>query len=198
MNKSAFVMLAAVVVAGSSAGVAVSPVAFITTIVVAAIILRAASRATGVVVHSAGEFPELPADLRERVQTTFATLPEGQARQLLLAVVVRARPIFATPSTTFDPDHENATRADVASLLDVCAVTARELSLLDESGVAGDARGKQARELLVRRLGDAADAINALYLAGIERGTPASQRVAELAAEIKQEAGAREYANDRL
>jgi hypothetical protein len=61
-----------------------------------------------------------------------------------------------------------------------------------------DARARAARSIFARRLADAELALRSLYTTGIERGTPASDRLAELANEIMSEAGARRAANDEL
>ena len=88
--------------------------------------------------------------------------------------------------------------------------TALELARLDsalaarESGesAAGDRglleRFRSARVLFATRLSDAAVALGALYASGVEHGTPASDRVAELVADLTADAGARSAAKRDL
>src|SRR5258707_720269 len=83
--------------AGGAAGKYVSPLAFPATFAVVAIIMLAMARETR----------------REAIADPVAELPPGQARDLLLAVIVQSRPIFTAPSTTFDPAHETETRNNV-------------------------------------------------------------------------------------
>jgi hypothetical protein len=52
-------------------------------------------------------------------------------------------------------------------------------------------RYKAARTMFAKRLGDAALALAALYASGVEHGTPASDRVAELVTTLKEEASVR-------
>lgn len=198
MTNAVKLMLVGVIASGFLAGQAVSPVVYVTTALVAIILIAAArsgERASGGA-GSAGEFPELPRPLRTDLAAAFEALPEGDARQLLLAVVVQARPIFAAPSTAFDPAREQETRGDVESLVAACAATARELSAFDvaNSAAAPDEPAAAARTRMVTRLRDAAAALHALYTAGVANGTPASDRVADLVGEIKAEAVARDYA----
>jgi hypothetical protein len=59
-------------------------------------------------------------------------------------------------------------------------------------------RYQAARDLFAKRLADAASALSALYASGVERGTPASDRVAELVQEIREDASARTAAKGEL
>jgi len=180
-------MLIAVFVAGGAAGLYVSRLAFISTALVLAAIVRAAARDAAPA--------DLPERLRDRLATVLASLPDGEARRLLSEVAAQAKPIFSAPSATFDPAHEAATREDVMELVDACCATAQQLGGLELGATpAPDAQTKGAHDLLAQRLTDAAAALKALYVSGVARGTPASDRVAELAGEIRSEASARAYA----
>ncbi len=146
------------------------------------------------------DFVDLPDDLRRVVDDALAAIPDGDARRLLLGVIVQARPILASRSTTFDAAAESASRTNVESLVAACCGTAIDLSRLDAASSAKpatardpslDARFAAARDMLVKRMSDATAALTALYAAGLEHGTPASNRVAELATEISADAKAR-------
>jgi hypothetical protein len=195
-------MVLAVIIAGMAATVTVSPVFFVTTVLMLGILTRAA-RAEAVARSPAtdkSDFLDLPEDLRRVVDDSLASIPDGDARRLLLGVIVQARPILASRSTTFDPAAESASRSNVESLVAACCGTAIDLSRLDAASPAKaaaprdpslDARFAAARDMLVKRMGDATAALTALYTAGLEHGTPASNRVAELATEISADAKAR-------
>jgi hypothetical protein len=195
-------MALAVIIAGMAATVMVSRAFFVTTILVMAILSRAARAEAAANAPAAGnsDFLDLPDGLRRVVVDAMAVLPEGDARRLLLGVIVQARPILASRSTTFDPAAESASRANVESLVAACCGTAIDLSRLDaaSSGKPAsprdpslDARLAAAREMLVKRMSNATAALAALYMSGLENGTPASNRVAELASEITADAKAR-------
>ncbi|HEY2163625.1 MAG TPA: hypothetical protein VGH04_06535 [Gemmatimonadaceae bacterium] len=197
-------MVLAVIIAGMAATVTVSPVFFVTTVLMLAILTRAARAevaASAAAVKS--DFIDLPEDLRRVVDDALASIPDGDARRLLLGVIVQARPILASRSTTFDPAAESASRTNVESLVAACCGTAVDLSRLDAASSAKpatardpslDTRFAVARDMLVKRMSDATAALTALYAAGLEHGTPASNRVAELANEISADAKARDAA----
>lgn len=198
----------AALVAGICAAFVVTPVFFPITILVVAILARGAQASpAGATRQTKSDFLDLPEGLRHVVDDTFAALPEGDARRQLLGVVVQARPILASRSTTFDAATESASRTNVESLVSACCGTALDLSRLDavsanEGRTSGDpaldARLASARELLTKRMADATAALAALYASGFEHGTPASNRVAELANEIAEDAKARGTAATEL
>jgi len=202
-------MCFAVIIAGMVATVMVSQVFFVTTVLVLAILTRAARAEAAE--HSppqgSSDLLDLPADLRTVIDGALAALPEGDARRLLLGVVVQARPILASRSTTFDPAAEATSRTNVESLVAACCGTAVDLSRLDAASSAKlatprdpalDARFAAARDMLVKRMQDATAALSALYASGLEHGTPASNRVAELASEIVADAKARGAASTEI
>ncbi len=195
-------MVLAVIIAGMAAAVTVSPVFFVTTVIMLGVLTRAARADVAATATPTvkSDFVDLSEDLRRVVDDALAAIPEGDARRLLLGVIVQARPILASRSTTFDPAAESASRTNVESLVAACCGTAIDLSRLDAASSAKpaaprdpslDARFAAARDMLVKRMGDAAAALTALYTAGLEHGTPASNRVAELATEITADAKAR-------
>ena len=208
-SRQLLLTLLAVAIGGISAGMSVSPLFFPATILVTIVIVRgvAADVANAPKVRAKSDFLDLPAELRATVDAAFAALPLDDARRLLLAVVVQARPILASRSATFDPAAEATSRSNVESLVAACCGTALDLSRLDtvraakapaERDPALDARFAAARDMLTKRLSDATAALASLYASGLEHGTPASNRVADLAAEVSADAKARDAAATEL
>jgi hypothetical protein len=201
ISRSIAFMLAAVMLVGTYAALTVSPLLLATTFIVAFMIARAA-RSNPNSIGSSPEFPDLPPSLRATVDRTIAQLPEGDARRLLFNAIVQARPLLAPHAAALDEQQERATRDNVCSLVEACCTTALEMARLDLASSAGDqASGSDeakhlaaARELLAGRLSHAASALSSLYVAGVEHGSPASDRVAELAGEINADASARRAA----
>jgi hypothetical protein len=201
ISRSIAFMLAAVMLVGTYAALTVSPLLLATTFIVAFMIARAA-RSNANSIGSSPEFPELPPSLRATVDRTIAQLPEGDARRLLFNAIVQARPLLAPHAAPLDEQQERATRDNVCSLVEACCTTALEMARLDLASSAGDqASGSDeakhlaaARELLAGRLSHAASALSSLYVAGVEHGSPASDRVAELVGEINADASARRAA----
>jgi hypothetical protein len=91
-------------------------------------------------------------------------------------------------------------------LVEACCTTALELARVDLASTAGDPselaeegkRVKDARVLLAGRLSHAASALASLYVAGVQHGSPASDRVSELVDEINADAYARRAAASEL
>jgi hypothetical protein len=194
-------MMAAVMIIGTFAAVTVSPLLLVTTLIVAWMIARAARR--GVTSNATSlEFPELPPSLRETVDRTIDQLPDGDARRLLFNALVQARPLLAPHAAALDEQQETATRENVRSLVEACCTTALELRRFDLAAAARDSVAASdsashvasARELLTGRLSNAAAALSSLYVAGVEHGSPASDRVAELVDEVNADANARRAA----
>ena len=121
------------------------------------------------------------------------------------------------PESAFDARQDDEARRHVADLVADSCTIALDLARLDATApvsalpnattpgagaapadAALSARYQAARELFTKRLGDAASALSALYASGVERGTPASDRVAELVSEIREEASARSAAKSEL
>ena len=200
-STHAVVVIAAVVIAGMVAAVEVSPLLVIPTLIVTWLLGREARRTE--ISHSPlVEFSEFPASLRATVDRTMTQLPDGDARRLLSNSLAQARPLLAAHEGALDARQENATRDNVLSLVDACCYTALELARLDAaSGARDPGAGSEtknqtaaARELLVGRLSSAATALASLYVAGVMQGSPASDRVAQLADEINADARARSAA----
>jgi len=197
--------MSAVTIVGTFAAIRVSPLLLVTTLIVVVMIARAARRAAPSSATSL-EFPELPPALRETVDRTIAQLPEGDARRLLFNALVQARPLLAPHAAALDEQQENATRENVCSLVDACCTTALELARLDLAATANGPAATSddashvasARALLSGRLSNAASALSSLYVAGVEHGSPASDRVAELVDEITADANARRGAASEM
>jgi hypothetical protein len=197
----AVLLIAAVLIVGMLAAVEVSPLLALPTLLVTWLIGREARRME-ISPEPSLEYAEFPASLRATVDRTMIELPDGDARRLLSQSLAQARPLLAPHAGALDDQQENATRTNVLSLVDACCYTALELARLDaasgarDPGAAPDAANQTAaaRELLVRRLSSAATALASLYVAGVMHGSPASDRVAELADEINADASARRAA----
>ena len=215
---SAGLLLVAIVVGGVTAAAFVSPALLIVTPIVAGIILRAALEDGRIPGSPNVDIRELPAALRERVRSAFTQVPAGDARRLLLDVVNQARLVFGRDESRFGSNERDVSRFDateeqrlrehVGGLVDACCTTALDLSRLDEftapapsaGTVRSDltARAAKARELFRDRLTNAASALAELYTANVERGTPSTDRVAELTAEISADASARAAATQAM
>jgi len=205
------VMIYAVIVAGLAAGIRFSPAIWFSTAGMVWLLLRASRRAFPATVvvdegQRAESFVLFPPRVATAVQRAVAQLPAGDARQLLGAVLRQARPLFGTTSSNFDPSKDDESRTHAADLVAAACETALDLARLDSLIDAGgraptkaatsdlDARYAAARATFAKRLTDAATALGELYASGIEHGTPASDRVAELAAELKADAASRNAA----
>jgi hypothetical protein len=193
---AAIMLVYAIAIAGSAAAYRVSPSLWFVTPVVAWIVLRAAAREAMQLEASGVDVRELPSALRDRVRSAFAQLPEGDARRLLLGVVNQARLVFGRGESRFDAAEERQLAEHVSGLVDACCATAADLARLDQIAVSASAA--KARELFRERLTNAASALAELYTANVERGTPSTDRVAELTAEISADASARSEAAAEL
>lgn len=189
---AAIVLVYAICIAGGAAAYRVSSALWFVTPVVAWIILRAATREAMQLEASGVDIRELPSALRDRVRSAFAQLPEGDARRLLLGVVNQTRLVFGRGESRFDAAEERQLAEHVSGLVDACCATAADLARLDQFAVSATAA--KARELFRERLTNAASALAELYTANVERGTPSTDRVAELTAEISADASARSEA----
>jgi hypothetical protein len=210
------VLILAVMVAGSVAAQLVAPAFWMLTALVAGALFSASVRAAR---RAAGPPAQpLPPRLERSVGEAFATLPAGEARQLLGEVVRRARSLLAMFAGQID---EQRLTRDVTDLVDACCDIALEHARLDAMlpavwepalapaaarGAADDAgsdelrrRTKASRELLTRRLRDAVAAMDAMLVQqGMERGGSAAERVAELTTELTAEAAARRKASEDI
>ena len=202
---TAALTMAAVMIVGTFAAVRVSPLLFPTTFIVALMIARAARAAPRFRAPSL-DFPELPSSLRATIDQTIVQLPEGDARRLLFNALIQARPLLAPHTATLDEKQESATRENVRSLVEACCSTALDLARVDLALAARDPvapsddskRIAAVRDQLAARLSHAATALSSLYVAGVENGSSASDRVAELVDEINADANARRAAASEM
>jgi hypothetical protein len=200
----AALLLCAIVVTGIAAGVRVSHTIWTFAAIVGAIVFFAAARTANIPEPLGVDIRELPHELRERVRSAFAQLPEGDARRLLLGVVIQARLVFGRGDSRFDAAEDRQLAEHVSGLVDACCGTAADLARLDQFTSASTAttagradlatRAGNARNLFRDRLTNAASALAELYTSNVERGTPSTDRVAELTAEISADASARSAA----
>jgi hypothetical protein len=209
ISAALIVTLLAVVVSGMTAGTVVSPVFYATTIAVVGLMVRASSQPQRATAKLDDSILKLPPALQASVTRALDEIGPGEARELLLGVVGQGAALYEVASARFDEREERATRRNVDDLLEACCESAIDLDRLDRVVSSAPARMNRgpgapptpsgevnrrlstARELLVRRLSDAATSLRALYAADVEHGTQASERVATLAAEIKSDASAR-------
>jgi hypothetical protein len=203
-------LLLAILVSGFCAAVVVEQpmLALVTallawTIAVAA--RRAGERESMVVAVS------LPEHVQQAVDHALAQLYDGDAERLLLEIVHQARPLYDTHESAFDARHNALTGENTSHLVVECCDVALQLAQVDELRSADILSARDAvqraetrakydatRDMLARQLSDAASALAALYVSGVEHGTPASDRVAELVTEIKRDAAARSAAGAEM
>ena len=208
-SAHAVLVIVAVMIVGLVAAVEVSLLLAVPTLIVTWLLGREARRTEISQAPSAAplvELSEFPAPMRATIDRTMSELPDGDARRLLSDSLAQARPLLAPHQGALDDRQENVTRENVLSLVDACCFTALELAGLDAASGArdpaagSDARNQAAaaRELLVGRLRSAASALASLYIAGVMHGSPASDRVAQLAEEINANASARRAAASEI
>ena len=212
-------VVAAVLIAGAAAAHVAMPALWVVTPVVAGALAAAAiGAARQSQLTDAPPAAPLPPRVERSVAEAFALLPAGDARDLLGAVVRRARGLLETFAGQTD---ERRLTRDVSDLVDACCEIAREHARLDAvlpalwepalapaaaRGSADDAsgdelrrRGDAGRELLARRLREAAAVMDEMLVQrGVERGGSAAERVAELTSELAAEAAARRHAAQEI
>ena len=199
------VLFAAIALAGGVAALLVDPFFWFATPVVALALLAVSRRRTVAAPSDESTLNEFPAPLRRLLTGAFAQLPEGEARRLLTAVVRPARALFAARESDFSTRDDAALRTDVAELLEGACDLALDLARLDDAVPATGAadaeiaeRFRSARALFAKHLADAALALSGLFASGVEHGTPASDRVAEVVTALREEATVRSAASQEL
>ena len=109
-------------------------------------------------------------------------------------VMQPARSLLASQESAFDATADRQLQASIVELVTGACSLALELSRLDQAPPSRSAdatvieQHHAAKTLVRTRLGRAAMALSSLYAAGVAHGTPASDRVEELAAELGREA----------
>ena len=199
----------AIVLSGAAAAIVALPMLWIVTPVMAALVYFSARQASSVPLVVDALAGELPPHVQHAIDQAIDRLPLGEPRQLLANVVRQARPLFAERQSAFDAETERETRANVTALVNAACETALDLWRLDGAAprvapagarTRGDlgVRYRRARDELVTRLRDAATSLSELYASDVEHGTPASDRVAELAAALRADAMARSAAKSEI
>lgn len=210
-------LLMAVLLFGGAAAFAASPLLWPVTPAIAVVIFFASRQTSRAEVAMTADAPVFPLALQHAITEAMVQLPYSDAQRLLSDVVRQARPLFAARESSFDDAREKETHENVVELVSAACEIALELSRLDQAApqagapnpsLASDgtapagedlgARYAKARELLVKRLDDARVALRELYASGVEHGTPASDRVAGLATELRADAGARNAAMNEM
>lgn len=207
MPPSVVVLLLAVVGTGFAAAHVAAAILWWLTPAMVCVILLGRMRAPGFADPDADP-RELPSATRRIVRETFRAGADGEALQLLRAIVQPARSLFEAART--NDSLSPALLRDCAELVDVSCATASELGRLEQL-VARDASTvstsdrrflrdgiKTGISLLRERLTHAADALAKLYVQSIERGSVSSDRVAELAKDLTAEVSVRRRANAEL
>jgi hypothetical protein len=215
LARQDIVLVGAIAVTGIAAARAVGPALLAATAIVGMGVLRMArQRASAALIDDADVLitSNFPRELDYVVGAVMDELADGQARLLLGAIIQQADLVLAPRESAFDDGQDRETKRHVIELVTAACATARELANLDASRTTLGAsmatptgaqleltaRLDSARTLMANRLTDATDALQALYAAGVERGTPASDRVAELASELRGDATARRNALTEL
>jgi hypothetical protein len=196
-------LVIAVLVTGSWAAARLGSVLLwgLSTVVALVLVLAAerAIRTPALVARADDELETLPPRLRRAVTDALALLGAGDARRLLADLVRRARPLVAAVQRL--PD-ERRVLDDVADLVDAACAIALQLERLDAflalpgGAASADARRRceGTRAQLSQRMSDAAAAVDAMHAQLLQEGTPASERITELVAELSSEAAARHAA----
>ena len=196
-------LVMAILVAGGAAAYVAMPVLWIATPIMAVFVRYSARRTTSVAMGTSDAAEsEFPPAVQHSIDAAVDQLRPGEARKLLANVLRQARPLFAARESSFDAEMERETREDISELVSAACETALELSRLDGAAPVHTANGatnderldvryQRARQTLVTRLCAAAAALSEMYASGVEHGTPASDRVAELAQELRLDARAR-------
>ena len=196
-------LIVAVTVFGSVAAVVATPVLWISTAALVALLAVVQHRQGEVDVRDDKRLQSLPLPIQRAIRSTLANLPPGEAKRLLNAVGRQAAILFAARGKTFDEPWGESARQDVSDLVEASCEVAVELSRLErviaaEALSAPDAQVRvklnASRSLFAGRLEDAASALASLYASGVQHGTPASDRVAELVQEIRADAAATSHA----
>ncbi|HJU76287.1 MAG TPA: hypothetical protein VJ717_21280 [Gemmatimonadaceae bacterium] len=198
-------LILAVTISGSVAAVIVDPTLWLTTAVVVFLLLRAGHKAHTPEIETTGDLEHLPARLRRVVRATRGTLPEGEAKEFFNALVSQAANVFAPRDSTFGAEWDRSTRRNVAELVEAACGVALDVARLDLAFARTmESNGRVAegllatRQLFVGRLRDSVAAVASLYAAGVEGGTPASDRVGDLVGEIRADADLTSHARKEL
>ena len=198
-------LILAVALSGSVAAAVVDGTLWLTTAAVIFILIRASHRAHTADSVLSGDLEHFPRHLKRVIHSTRAALPESDAKEFLNALVSQAANVFAPHDSTFDAEWDRKTRRNVAELVEAACGVALDVGRLDLAfarTMETDGRVTEgllaSRQLFVGRLRDAGSAVAALYAAGVQEGTPASDRVGDLVNEIRADADLTSHARKEL
>ena len=207
------IMILAMLSTGITAGLVAHSELLLVTPIMAGLVFIASKQAMQEVGRrDVPPMADFPPEVAAAVERAMERLPAGDGRRLLADVIREARPLFVARASAFDAAKDNEARAQAGELITASCDTALELSQLDDmleihTAPDGDdlpsdmsllTRLSSARDLFANRLRAASFALSNVYAAGIENGTPASDRIAELVADLKADAGARTAAKREL
>ena len=207
MPLSVSVLVFSVFATGSVAGMIAAPILLWLTPALVCVILLGWIRAVRASDPDADP-AELPWLTRRLVREAFGVIPPGEANQLLRTIVQPARSLFeaARANASLSPELLN----DCSELVFASCATAVELGRLEQlmardAAIVSSSDRRTLRDgiksgtrLLRERLSSAADALAKLYVQCIERGSPSSDRVAELAKDLAAEVSVRRRAHEEL
>lgn len=200
-----YLMVAAVLVAGTAAGLAAAPsLGWITPLFAGLLLLSARRGATTPLVAGHASRGDLPADVEQELLATLATLPPGTARSLLADIGRMGQALHAKLSSAGD----GGNAADVlGELLRTSCVAAGDLAQLDATlgrfeqqrlrqaarpagWLDALARCERARDALVQRLLEAMTVLGHLQGQAVDLES-ARSGLADSTAELRIEAEAR-------
>jgi hypothetical protein len=196
-------LILAVTMAGSVAAVLANPVFWLSTAALVGLLAVVQRRTGEVDVRDDRRLQSLPLPLQRVLRSTLAGLPPGEAKRLLNAVGRQAAVLFDARRSVFDAPWGERARQNVSDLVEAACEVALELSRFDRAVSTHalpapdenlSAKLANSRRLFAGRLDDAASALSSLYASGLQHGTPASDRVAELVQEIRADAAATSHA----
>lgn len=206
-DASGRLVLVAIWICGAFAAFRVSPVLWITTAAIAGLVYRGLRRGNAVSVSATpDDTATLPPSTRRMVHATRAKLTSADAKYLLQVVVEGAGPLL---SAMTDAERSSSSRRDVVALVEASCALSEQLDRVDaflsQPRAPGDARGAELRERcaktrtkLADRLTEACTAIETMQAQLLEERSDAADRVAELAAELTEEARARGEASREI
>ena len=187
-------LLVAIVLSGGAAGTVVGSMLWLTTAVVVALLALVSFARRPLMAQAAELLPEFPPALRALAIRTLDALDSSEAVTALDGVMQPARSLLASQESAFDATADRQLQASIVELVTGACALALELSRLDQAAPSPSAdatvieQHHAAKTLVRTRLGRAAMALSSVYAAGVAHGTPASDRVVELAAELGREA----------
>jgi hypothetical protein len=119
------ITIAAVLIAGMTAGFTVSPVILIATLIVVVLLANGLYRADDPSLTT-GDWTAFSPTIARQLDACLALMTEGVARRALFEVGVSARSLLASASTLLDRPHERATRDNVERLVEASCASAIE------------------------------------------------------------------------